>query len=139
MVRALLIISTLFMFCLSCVNDKKAAASSTNNDNGSTFTSTIPPAEFLEKYHAQQGAVMVDVRTAKEFSQGAMVPTAVNVDFHDNFLENILLQPKDDPIFIYCFSGGRSSKAAYKMRQLGFDRIYECEGGYQRWEKEVKK
>jgi len=34
---------------------------------------------------------------------------------------------------------GRSSKAAFKMRQVGFDRIYELKGGYQQWEKENKK
>jgi len=142
MVRILFYASLLFLLCNSCTSDNKASSGSsqTSEELGDAFTSTIPPAEFLEKYHAQVGAIMIDVRTPKEFVQGKIVPEAVNVDYHsDKFLEKILEHDRSEPIYVYCFSGGRSSKAAYKMRQLGFDRIYECAGGYQRWQKEVKK
>jgi len=75
----------------------------------------------------------------KEFVGGKIVPEAENVDYHaDTFLEKILMYDRDAPIFVYCFSGGRSSKAVYKMKQLGFKKIYECEGGYQKWERDGK-
>lgn len=131
------------MILLSCASDPSATASASttqNDDSEAKFTKTIPPAEFMAKYNAMPGATMVDVRTRKEYVDGRIVPEAVNIDYHgDQFLEEILSQDKNTPIFVYCFSGGRSSKAAYKMRQLGFDRIYECKGGYQAWEKENKK
>jgi len=137
MVRLFIYMSALFLFASSCSSDGK---SSQTADTDTEYTRTIPPADFLKAYHAQPGAVMIDVRTPKEYVSGKMVPEAINVDYHaDNFLEKILMTERDDPVYIYCFSGGRSSKAAYKMRQLGFDRIYECQGGYQRWEKENKK
>lgn len=138
MVRVFLYLSAFLLLASSCSSDGNKSSQTAETEY--EYTRTIPPADFLKAYHAQPGAVMIDVRTPKEYVDGKIVPEAVNVDYHgDDFLEKILMHDKNDPIYIYCFSGGRSSKAAYKMRQLGFDRIYECQGGYQRWEKENKK
>ena len=127
---------------MSCQSDNKAKSSTTADQTASyetEFTKTIPPKDFLKIYKENPGAVMVDVRTPKEFVGGKIVPEAENVDYHaDTFLEKILMYDRDAPIFVYCFSGGRSSKAVYKMKQLGFKKIYECEGGYQKWERDGK-
>jgi len=126
------------VLCFNCASDAAPSAKENEKNNTKTaFTKTIPPADFLETYRATPGAIMVDVRTSKEYYGGRMIPEAINVDYHgDNFLTDIVTQDRSQPIFVYCYSGGRSSKAAFKMRQLGFDRIYECAGGYQQWEKE---
>lgn len=125
-------------FVFSCAGDSAASNEATNTEK--KYTKTIPPSEFMKKYEASPGALLIDVRTKKEFQAGKVSPNAINVDYHgDNFITDILEYDRSEPIFIYCFSGGRSSKAAFKMRQLGFDRIYELKGGYQQWEKENKK
>lgn len=122
----------------SCAGDAAATKSAENTE--SKYTKTIAPSEFLAAYEASPGALLIDVRTRKEFQGGTISPNAINVDYHSKtFVTDILEHDRSEPIFIYCFSGGRSSKAAYKMRQLGFDRIYEMKGGYQQWEKENKK
>lgn len=149
MVRSIIYIIATVLLMANCTAEPKTQKATEKTDSkyasnipsaGNTeaaFTKTIPPTDFLAAFNAQPGAIMVDVRTPKEYASGRIVPDAVNVDYHsDGFLENILELSKDEPIYIYCFSGGRSSKAAYKMRQLGFDRVYECEGGYQRWKRE---
>jgi len=128
-----------FLF-VGCASDAASSSGKSTDDGKTAFTKSIPPSEFLAKYKENPGATIIDVRTPKEFFSGKMVPEAVNIDYHgDEFLTQISVQDRNAPIFVYCFSGGRSSKAAYKMRQLGFDRIYECKGGYQQWEKENKK
>jgi len=142
MVRVIIFSVTVFFICMGCQSDKTASASGTEqtSTSESEFTKTISPSEFLKIYNEHPGAVMVDVRTPKEYVSGKIVPEAENVDYHaDTFLEKILMHDRDSPIFVYCFSGGRSSKAVYKMKQLGFKQIYECEGGYQKWDREVKK
>ncbi len=137
-IKSISILFTSIFILFSCAGD--SASSSTNNDTETKYTRTIPPSEFLNIYQATPGATLVDVRTAKEYHAGKVAPAAVNIDYHgDKFITNILEFDRSEPIFIYCYSGGRSSKAAYKMRQLGFDRIYEMKGGYQQWEKEYKK
>jgi len=126
-----------FLASYSCTSDPATSQASKTDITEKEYTKTISPADFLAAYRATPGAVMIDVRTNKEYYGGRMVPEAINVDYHgENFLTEIVTQDRDQPIFVYCYSGGRSSKAAYKMRQLGFDRIYECAGGYQQWEKE---
>ena len=134
----------IFIFLLSvlvfwnCAGDTEASQITKNT--AAKFTETIPPSDFLRIYKESPGALMFDVRTRKEYHAGKVVPEAINVDYHgENFITDILEYDRSDPVFVYCFSGGRSSKAAFRMRQLGFDRIYEMKGGYQRWQKENKK
>ena len=133
---------TFILICVTCILSCAGDATTTNtaNNTEAKFTKTIPPSEFLAAYEATPGALLIDVRTKKEFLGGKVSPNAINVDYHSKtFVTDILEHDRSEPVFIYCFSGGRSSKAAYKMRQLGFDRIYEMKGGYQLWEKENKK
>lgn len=141
MVKVIFYSFTFFLLCMSCQSDNKVSNASQSGQqtasNETEFTKTIAPTEFLKEYGEHPGAVMIDVRTPKEYVAGKIVPEAENVDYHaDTFLEKILSYDRNAPVFVYCFSGGRSAKAAYKMRQLGFKQIYECEGGYQKWEKD---
>ena len=142
MVRVILYSFTILLLCMSCQSDNKATASNSGkaSPNETEFIRMLSPTEFLQVYKENPGSVMVDVRTPKEYVGGKLVPEAENVDYHaDTFLEKILMYDRDTPIFVYCFSGGRSAKAVYKMKQLGFKKIYECEGGYQKWDRENKK
>ena len=136
-IKSLTFIFAFVAFLFSCAGD--SAATNTANNTEAKYTKTIPPSEFMKVYEASPNSLLIDVRTKKEFRAGTISPNAINVDYHgDEFLTDILEYDRSEPVFIYCFSGGRSSKAAFKMRQLGFDRIYELKGGYQQWEKENK-
>jgi len=77
---------------------------------------------------------LVDVRTPSEYLEGH-VPNAQNIDFLDeNFDEQIQSLDKSKPIIVYCKSGGRSAKCASKLAALGFEKIYDLEGGFSQWE-----
>lgn len=76
---------------------------------------------------------LVDVRTAEEFANGAL-PNAINISVTSlNFPFEINKLDKDKPVMIYCKGGTRSARAAVAMKALGFDTIYELEGGYLAW------
>ncbi|MBO6607364.1 rhodanese-like domain-containing protein [Psychroserpens sp.] len=72
---------------------------------------------------------LVDVRTKKEFNSGH-IKGAINIDyFSGKFTTDFNRLNKQQPIFIYCRSGGRSRQAAKKLSKLGFEEIYDLKGG----------
>ncbi|NND78860.1 MAG: rhodanese-like domain-containing protein, partial [Maribacter sp.] len=40
---------------------------------------------------------------------------------------------KSKPVYLYCRSGSRSKKAAQKVLDMGFVKVYDLKGGYMRW------
>jgi len=77
---------------------------------------------------------LVDVRTAKEFNSGH-IKGAKNLDFFSSsaFTAGFENMKKDDPVYIYCQSGNRSQKAARKLVNMGFEQIFDLQGGYGNW------
>ncbi len=80
--------------------------------------------------------VVLDVRTASEFSEGHLVG-AVNVDqSKGDFVEKVKATvPTDKTIAIYCRSGRRSANAAGKLADHGY-RCVNLVGGILGWKKE---
>lgn len=79
-------------------------------------------------------AQLIDVRTPEEFLRGHL-KRAVNLNFNDDNFEDIVKVKLDKtrPIFLYCFSGRRSTEAAAFLRDLGYKEVYELEGGFAKW------
>ena len=76
---------------------------------------------------------LIDVRTADEFSKDH-IKGAINYDIYDaNFETNISKLDKSKPVFVYCYSGGRSSQAANTMKKKGFKIIYDMSEGFVKW------
>ena len=87
--------------------------------------------KILENY---QDIQIIDVRTAAEFSGGA-IANAVNIDYlDDNFEAKIKALDKNKVTLIYCQAGGRSAKALQLFKKAGFNRTVELQGGYSGWE-----
>ena len=80
--------------------------------------------------------VLVDVRTAEEFSEGHL-PKAVNIDVKkEEFIEDIQKLRKNKTVLLYCRSGKRSARAAQIMDSLGFKKVYNLDGGYLAWKED---
>jgi rhodanese-related sulfurtransferase len=89
--------------------------------------------EFKEKIASTPGAVIVDVRTPQEYSEG-IIKGAVNIDYRDpSFAKKISKLDKDKPYFLYCLAGTRSAGAAEQMQKAGFKTIYTLEEGFKGW------
>jgi rhodanese-related sulfurtransferase len=92
----------------------------------------ISPADFKEK---SANHTIIDVRTPGEFSEGH-IEGAININFFDkNFLEEMAKFNTNEPVFIYCKSGNRSSSAIKKMSDLGFVQVNELQGGILNWQR----
>lgn len=98
-----------------------------------TTVSTLSATVFAQKLKEQPKWPLVDVRTPAEFSKGHL-PGAVNIDWNNpDFEKMILALDKDTPVLVYCQSGKRSVTAVARMRELGFTKVTEMEGGFLQW------
>ena len=94
---------------------------------------TITAVEFGQKIRATPKPQVLDVRTPQEYSE-QHIENAENIDWNsDGFAQKAATLDKTKPVFVYCLSGGRSSKAAAKLEELGFTNIYELDGGIMKW------
>ncbi len=76
--------------------------------------------ETLRAAHSavEQGAVIIDVRTPKEFA-GGHVFQAVNIPIEE-LAKSVSRVPKNKTLVVYCASGNRSSHATALLRQKGW-------------------
>ena len=73
--------------------------------------------------------VVIDVRTPEEFDEGH-IDGAEMIDFYaDTFGDDIAALDQDETYLLYCRSGNRSGQTAALMAQLGFDSVYDMDGG----------
>ncbi|MBC9930695.1 rhodanese-like domain-containing protein [Chitinophaga qingshengii] len=91
-------------------------------------------AAAFSKDIRQPGVQVFDVRTAEEYNTGHL-PNALQADYTNKteFNDRVKYLDKQKPVYIYCLSGGRSSKAAQWMRENGFSKVIELENGVNAW------
>ena len=109
----------LFFVFISCQNDEKF--------------DLLDYKEF-KKQVENTNVQLFDVRTPDEYIMGH-IEGAINVDFKnddvfDSFFNDL---NKSDTIYLYCRSGNRSKKSADKLISLGFQKIYDLDGGFIEW------
>ena len=93
----------------------------------------VVSAEEMETLLEMDDVQVVDVRTPDEYKEG-YIDNAQNIDFFSpTFDEDIVDLDKSKPVILYCKSGGRSAKCAKKMKDAGFVKIYDLEGGISKW------
>ncbi len=93
----------------------------------------LSPLSFSANIKEARNIQLVDVRTPGEFNEGH-IKNAENIDFNDRrFLREINSLEKDIPTYIYCRSGGRSSRAMETMLNEGFTKVYNLDGGILAW------
>ncbi len=81
---------------------------------------------------AKENAVLVDVRSAREYQNGH-IDGAVLAPIMQIFMgAESLLGEKDRTIIVYCETGSRSSMAAMVLRRKGYKNVYDL-GGINNW------
>lgn len=96
----------------------------------------VPPGISVDealKIAKEPGAMIIDTRTAQEYAEGhidgaVLIPVAeIQASWQG--------LPKDHyaPIIVYCTVGVRSSKARVILKERGYARVYNLEGGIEAW------
>tara|TARA_B100000989_G_scaffold24094_1_gene15632 strand:- start:34 stop:348 length:315 start_codon:yes stop_codon:yes gene_type:complete len=99
----------------------------------------LSETEWVKLHDETEKSVIIDVRTDDEFSTG-YIGGAVNIDFYmrNEFISEIDKLDKSKSYFIYCKSGGRSGQTCELMKQKGFKKVYNLEGGILGWTGELE-
>ncbi|MEY2631683.1 MAG: hypothetical protein RIR00_337 [Pseudomonadota bacterium] len=79
----------------------------------------------------REDAIVIDVRELAEFVKGHL-PDARNIPL-SKLADKVADLGKDKPLLVCCASGVRSRKASEDLRKLGFDKVYNLEGGVDAW------
>jgi rhodanese-related sulfurtransferase len=76
---------------------------------------------------------VIDVRTPEEFAEGH-IEGAQLIDFNaEGFADKIDKLDRAKAYFVYCRSGNRSGQATALMKEMGFARVYDLDGGVVAW------
>jgi rhodanese-related sulfurtransferase len=95
--------------------------------------SKLSPAAYKAVLTDSSNYYLVDVRTAKEYRL-AHIAGAVNfsyLNFHIG--RDVESLDRDKLVLVYCQTCHRSPLAARKMKKMGFRKVYDLKGGYQKW------
>ena len=102
------------------------------------YTMDLTQEEWASMLEADKNAVILDVRTEDECSEG-IIPNAINMDIYEGleFIEKLEELDKTKNYYVYCRSGARSSKACDVMNNIGFENTFNLLGGFLGWDGEV--
>jgi rhodanese-related sulfurtransferase len=92
----------------------------------------ITVQELREKLARKDDFVLIDVREPYEHEEfnvgGNLIPMG-------NFpmVISSLISHKDDEVVVYCRSGRRSASVQYQLKEAGFTKVRNLEGGMLEW------
>ena len=92
----------------------------------------VPVAELRRMLEEQAELQLLDVRRAAEYNAGH-APRASNTPLSPRLREEAAQLDREHPLAVICAGGYRSSAATSLLRQLGFRRLYNVEGGTGAW------
>lgn len=117
--RVLLSVSLIFTGCL---NEEKVSAEV-----------KLVSAQEMQDILQQEDVQLVDVRSREEH-EAEHIANSQNIDFGSpTFEEDVKKLDKSKPVILYCKSGKRSAECAKKLKEAGFEKIYDLDGGISKW------
>ena len=128
MKKVLILVSLVFLFAFqSCKDYSKEVATKGEIE-------LITPQQVYDAVYSEGSVQLVDVRTPKEYKE-SHVKGAQNICVtSDDFEEKVKTLDKNKPVYVYCKKGVRSANAAKQLKEMGFTKIYDMNGGMLLWE-----
>ena len=92
----------------------------------------VAPADLQSRLSGGEQIVVIDVREPEEFARGKIpgsftIPRGVLEMQVDGRL------PRDTTVVLYCAGGGRSALACRSLAEMGYEKVENLEGGFQKW------
>ncbi|NNM21958.1 MAG: rhodanese-like domain-containing protein [Flavobacteriaceae bacterium] len=105
-----------------------------NSTNGEI--QMVSPVQVYEAIYGAESLQLVDVRTSEEY-EVSHLKNAQNICVtSDDFREKVAVLDKEKPVYVYCKKGGRSAQAADILKEMGFTKVYDLQGGLTSWQEE---
>ena len=125
------------LFVIGCQSQSEKTGDQTSTTN-QTQIEDLNIDAFLKGVKTDPNAVLLDVRTDEEVSEG-VIPGAQVIDYYgDDFNSRLAELDRSKAYYLYCRSGNRSRKAAEIMKQMGFSNLYNLDGGYESYEEHTE-
>ncbi|MBV1923062.1 MAG: rhodanese-like domain-containing protein [Flavobacteriaceae bacterium] len=121
-----LIISILIISFQSCKD-------ATHSPDQVSEIELISPQQVYDAVHNEDSVQLVDVRTSEEFLESHLKGAQNICVTRSDFKEKIKTLDKDKPVYLYCKIGGRSARAARILKEMGFKKVYDMDGGITLW------
>ena len=134
--KKILLLLTISIVLTSCGQTTKTDVKTVNtNKQAVQQTATIEKLDTKSFYNRVNGkkVQLIDVRTPQEYVAGHL-QNADNINIFDaNFVQQVEKKyKKDEPVYVYCRSGGRSMKAASMLKSKGYH-VVNLNGGFNGW------
>ena len=119
--------------CGSSDDDAAPVAEAASSDGDAATDDAVPfgpvdPATGA-RLAQDESITVIDVRTPEEFAEGH-IDGATLLDFYEpTFADQLAELERDGTYLLYCRSGNRSGQAASIMNRLGFEQVYDMQGG----------
>ena len=81
----------------------------------------------VKEYKNTTGAVLLDVRTPQEYSEGH-IPESKNIPLQTLDKVRSVVKNKDTEFFVYCYSCARSRQAVSMLGQMGYTKVNNIGG-----------
>jgi rhodanese-related sulfurtransferase len=94
----------------------------------------ISPEQVYDAVYSENSLQLVDVRTEDEYAVSHLKNAQNICVTNDDFEKKVEGLDKDKPVYVYCQKGGRSARAAEILKELGFTKVYDLQGGIENWE-----
>ena len=127
--KKLIVVLLAAMLLAACGQDKE-------NDREAVYVN-ITAEEAKQIMDAEEGYIILDVRTQEEYDQGHIPGAILIPDTEVEVTAEAVLTDKDQLILVYCRSGRRSKLASEILVELGYTNIKEF-GGIIDWPYEIE-
>ena len=81
----------------------------------------------VKEFRQREGALLLDVRTPQEYREGH-IPGSKNVPLQTIDKISSVADNKNIPLFVYCYSGGRSRQATAMLQHMGYITVQDIGG-----------
>jgi rhodanese-related sulfurtransferase len=117
---------------LAALSGSVFAQAQENNPAGKTISQ-----KRFERLSKKKNTAVLDVRTSDEFKEGH-IPNALQIDVlkKEEFKAQVTSLDKKKKYLIYCRSGKRSKTAMTLMKEMGFTKLLDLDGGFTNWKGE---
>lgn len=106
------------------------------NSGGDQIEMVSPEQVYEAVYGGEKSEdiQLVDVRTEAEYSVSHLKDAQNICVSSKDFREKVVDLDKNKPVYVYCKGGGESAQAAQILKEMGFTKVYDLQGGIDNWE-----
>ena len=139
---SLLCLSIVTILLTGCVDSEEASVATNQDGNDSSAKSqfvNMKASEAAKILKNKPEAVVLDIRTPKEYAEGH-IPDAINIDYKaDSFESELEKLDRDTTYLMHCRSGRRSANSLEIFEKLGFRHVIHMDDGILGWQEDLVK